>query len=182
MKPIESIRLACITIRTQRIHTKSIQKQQAPEKLSLLLPHANVITVELTSSIEDRPINGTTSISLMARNMLWPVVCLTPDLKITHNVSSKLCTQDYRFAVCINPTNPRYRFALTCDQVTSIQCDPKALLQLPTIMHTQQSPIMGTFYNDNAIHCVTDADHLAKFLQQHLDNIPRTEDLSCEPH
>lgn len=177
MKSTENIRLACITIRQQTTHN-----QQTPEELSLLLPHANVITVELTSSIEDKSIDGSTSTSLTARNMLWPVVCFTPDLKITHNVSSALCSTDYRFAVCINPTNPRYRFALTCDQVTSIQCNPEALLQLPTIMHTQQSPIMGTFYNDNAIHCVTDADHLAKFLQQHLDNIPRIEDSLCELH
>ena len=172
MKTTESIRLACITI----------HKQGAHEGLSLLLPHGNVITIELTSSIEDIPINKTTSASLMAHNMAWPIVSLATDLTITHNVTSTQCSSDYRFAACINPTNPRYRFALTCDQVTSIQCDPKALLQLPTIMHTQKSPIMGTFYNDSGIHCVTDADHLAKFLQPHLEAIPRLEDLSCELH
>ncbi|OUR88651.1 hypothetical protein A9Q81_23195 [Gammaproteobacteria bacterium 42_54_T18] len=172
MKATESIRLACITI----------HKQGAPEGLSLLLPHGNVITVELTSSIEDLSINDSTSTSLTARNILWPVVCFTPDLKIVHNTSSKRCSTDYRFAACINPTNPRHRFALTCDQVTSIQCNPKDLLQLPTIMHTQQSPIMGTFYHDDALYCVTDADHLAKFLQQYLDAIPRHEDSPCKLH
>ena len=172
MNTTESIRLACITI----------HKQGALEGLSLLLPHGNIITVELASSIEETLVNGATATSLMVRNILWPVISFTPELKITHNQSNPLCSTDYRFIACINPTNPRYRFALTCDQVTSIQCDPKALLQLPTIMHTQQSPIMGTFYNDDALHCVTDADHLAKFLQQHLDAIPKHEDLSCELH
>jgi len=172
MQTTESIRLACITI----------HKQEGTEGLSLLLPHGNIITVELTSSIEDLSVNGSTSTSLIAHNMSWPVVCVTPDLTLSHNTSSKRCATDYRFAACINPTNPRHRFALTCDQVTSIQCDPKDLLQLPTIMHTQQSPIMGTFYHDSTLHCVTDADHLAKFLQQHLDSLPRSEESSCKLH
>ncbi len=172
MKTIESIRLACI----------SIQKQGGSEGLLLLLPHGNVITIELTSSIEDVSINGITATTLTTRSISWPVVCFTQELKTIHNVSRNFCSTNYRFAACINPTNPQHRFALACDQVTSIQCNPEALLQLPTIMHTQQSPIMGTFYNDNAIHCITDADHLAKFLQQHLDAIPRYEDSACDLH
>lgn len=172
MKATNSIHLACI----------SIHQQGAPENLSLLLPHGNVITVEPTSSIENKTINGTTSTLLMARDKLWPVICFTPDLKVTHKPSNELRSTDYRFVACINPTNPRYRFALICEQVTTIQCAPKALLQLPTIMHTQQSPIMGTLYHDDTLHCVTDADHLAKFLQQHLNDIPKDEDLSCELH
>ena len=172
MKATKSIHLACI----------SIHQQGAPENLSLLLPHGNVITVERASSIEDKTINGITSALLMARDISWPIICFTPDLTITHKPSNELRSSDCRFVACINPTNPRYRFALSCDQVTSIQCDPKALLQLPTIMHTQQSPIMGTLYHDDTFHCVTDADHLAKFLQQHLDAIPEYESLSCELH
>lgn len=172
MNANENIRLACITI----------PKQGSLESLSLLLPHGNVITVELASSIKDISAHGVSSHSLVARNISWPVICVTPDLNITQNLCNKSRSADYRFAACINPTNPRYRFAIMCDQVKSIQCDSKALLQLPTIMHTQQSPIMGTLYSDDTLHCVTDADHLANFLRQHLDILPRQEDSSCELH
>lgn len=145
--------------------------------LSLLLPHSNVLTVELTSSVESSPPLATTSHQIMALNTLWPVLCFTHELSLR-----PYSMVNHRFVACISPTNTQLRFALTCDQVSSLQCSTEALQQLPTIMHTKQSPIMGTFYKEKILHCVTDADHLATFLQDDLTPSNVNGEPLCERH
>lgn len=140
--------------------------------LSLILPHRNISTVELVSSIHYGSLSDNPVLSVLGAR--WPVISLSAQLTL-----EPLIPESQRFLACINPTNAHWRFALTCEKVDSLQYAPDDLKQLPPLMCRSGSPVLGVLYKDSALHCVTNADHMANFLRDEYQCFAPREESLC---
>ncbi|OUS27058.1 hypothetical protein A9Q99_17810 [Gammaproteobacteria bacterium 45_16_T64] len=140
--------------------------------LSLILPHRNISTVELVSSIKYGSLSNAPTLTVLGAR--WPVISFSPQLAL-----EKIIPTTQRFIACVNPSNTTWRFAISCEKVDSIQYTPEELKQLPPLMSSPDTPILGVLYKDKVLHCVTNADHLANFLNDEFRLFETTEVSIC---
>lgn len=125
----------------------------------LLLPQANVVTIEMSSSF-DRQAQGNESLGkLSLGNQEWPVYAIDAQFN-----SLGECPQHYRYCVAVGIDGAAV-FSLACEQVGAIVVESEDDFEpLPDCMRTPMNPIESLLYREQKLMLKLNVERMANYL------------------
>jgi hypothetical protein len=127
--------------------------------INLLVPQANVVTIEMSSSFERRAQQNGALGNLSMGNVEWPVFAL--DAKFNSLVE---CPKNYRYCVAVS-INGAAAFSLACEEVGAVVVESEDVFDaLQDCMRAPASPIESLLYRDERLLLRVNVDRMANYL------------------
>lgn len=140
--------------------------------LHLVIPQADIKSVELSSTII--PNKGCTPVVgyLHTLKYQWPVIVLDEDLHVQEKVSPH-----FRFIVCLETQCNQLRFAIPCRNVSKLSLNDEQISLPPAIKNTNIA-ILSAHVIEDKLCFKTSADRLLTHLSEEHDLTSVLEDSS----
>jgi chemotaxis signal transduction protein len=134
----------------------------AIDNLRLILPQADIRTVESVSDIElaDKMPRSAGWIKYLGQR--WPVVCFSDELTFLDQVPSP------RRACVMLAFNGAY-LGLLCDDARVLVNFSHQSFAVPASMRMHASPLTGLFQYEQGLACLSDASHIHSYVNHYLN-------------
>ena len=125
----------------------------------LLLPQADVVTVEAQTSLDSATSVAGAMGTLKAGGEQWPAYALDGEFKFY-----AACPPNYKFCVAIN-CKDKAAFAIACEEVGSISItNDNELRPLHACMRMPDSPIEALLLRDGRLLLLSDVEAMRQYL------------------
>ena len=136
--------------------------------LKLILPQGDIRTVESISDVELADKIPTSIGTINYRGQRWPVVCLSNELLLLDVVPASR-------RACVMLAYDGNYLGLLCDDAKVLVNFMPDSFAMPKSMRTDASPIIGLIQYEQALACLSDANHLTSYVN--LTSISQEEEV-----
>ena len=126
-------------------------------KVSLLLPLEQVVSLETVLDIEWNASEFGLLGQIKSGGTDRPVFSLGEDLQFVDEL-----TEERKVCVCLG--NNENGFGIICDQVNTLDSSEVELVDLPSCMETENTPVNALAIKDKQVMSVTNADAIEKLI------------------
>ena len=127
--------------------------------VNLLLPQANVVTIEMSTTFDQRANSNGALGNLSMGNLEWPVYALDANFRPLDR-----CPEEYRYCVAVS-INGAEAFSLACEEVGAILVESEDEINpLQDCMKTPTNPIESLLFKDDRLMLLSNVNSMANFL------------------